>query len=549
MPRASPRTSVLICGGGPVGLALAVELGWRGVECLLVEQGDGGVTSPKANHVNVRTMEHCRRWGVADAVKAIPFPDDYPNDVSFVTALTGFELARLPRPARRDRASTPSSPEIGQTCSQHWFDPILRDLARSFATVRLRHRCRLDSFEERDGEIVARFRDLANDRIEEVSALYLAGCDGGASLVRQRLGIALNGTPILGRPLNALMEAPGLIALSGKAPALRYMVVGPSGVWANFRCIDPDNDLWRISLTDLPPEEVADDAGLDRALERAVGGAIGHRWVSRFPWTRRSVVAERYRSGNVFLVGDAAHQLSPTGAYGMNTGVGDAVDLGWKIAAKLAGWGGEGLLAAYDAERRPVGERNVRAAEENYRHWVAPPEFGDLNEDSPEGDARRAAVGAQLIESLKMEFSGDGVPLGYRYDESPICVADGTPPPEEDFARYAPTTRPGARAPHAWLPDGRSTLDLFGRGYVLLCVGAEPADAGPLADAAARAAMPFQAVRLDAPDIAALYERRFVLVRPDGHVAWRGDAIPQDCRAVVDRVRGAEAPSAGRRAI
>jgi len=537
------QTSVLICGGGPVGLALAAELGWRGVDCMLVEQGDGSVTSPKANHVNVRTMEHCRRWGVADAVRNIPFPDDYPNDVSFVTSLTGFELARLPRPARRDRTSTPASPEIGQTCSQHWFDPILRDLAASFAMVRLRHLCRLDSFEQRNGEVVARLRNLADGRVEEVTALYLAGCDGGNSLVRQRLGIALNGTPILGRPLNALMEAPGLIEASGKDRALRYMVVGPNGVWANFRCIDPHNNLWRISLTDLPPETAPEEVDLDSELARAVGGTIEHRWVSRFPWTRRSVVAERYQNGNVFLVGDAAHQLSPTGAYGMNTGIGDAVDLGWKIWAKLAGWGGDGLFAAYDAERRLVGERNVRAAEENYRHWVAPPEFGDLNENSPAGHDRRAAVGAQLIERLKMEFSGDGVALGYRYDDSPICIPDGAPP-VEDVARYAPTTRPGSRAPHAWLPDGKSTLDLFGRGYVLLCFATEPADAAQLTDAADRVAIPVQVYRLDSPDIAALYERCFVLVRPDGHVAWRGDALPKNCEAIIDQVRGEIAPSA-----
>jgi hypothetical protein len=256
-------------------------------------------------------------------------------------------------------------------------------------------------------------------------------------------------------------------------------------------------------------------------------------------WKRRSVVAERYGKGRVFLAGDAVHQLSPTGALGMNSGVGDAVDLGWKLAAVLQGWGGANLLASYDAERRPIGVRNVGAAT---RFYTTNEAFGrgntGLDEDTAEAAAQRARLGEQLVHRVGEEFRTNGLQLGYRYEDSPICVADGTAPTPDTAATYEPTARPGHRAPHVWLGDDRTTLDLFGRGFALLRFRGATGTAAIEAAARTRG-VPLQVTDIDNADAADLYERRLALVRPDGHVAWRADAEPADALALIDKVRGA----------
>jgi hypothetical protein len=231
--------------------------------------------------------------------------------------------------------------------------------------------------------------------------------------------------------------------------------------------------------------------------------------------------------------------MSPTGGFGMNTGIQDAVDLSWKLAAVLEGWGGETLLASFDTERRPIGHRNVAEASRNLRRMLSPGPHPDLLDDTAAGAATRATLGRAFAALMRHEWFTLGIHLGYRYEGSPICVGDGTPAPPDEPGTYIPTARPGHRAPHAWLDDGRSTLDLFGRGFVLLGFGVDASEAAPLIAAAEQRGVPLSFTRVEQPDIAALYERRFVLVRPDGHVAWRADAMPADQRAVIDLVRGA----------
>jgi hypothetical protein len=251
------------------------------------------------------------------------------------------------------------------------------------------------------------------------------------------------------------------------------------------------------------------------------------------------MVAERYGEGRVFLAGDAVHQLSPTGALGMNSGIGDAVDLGWKLAAVLNGWGGPKMLASYSDERQPVGQRNVNVATGFYLNNEA---FGQwdpkIEEDGAEGEAARRQFGAMLERGIGGEFRTVGAQLGYRYENSPICVADGTPAPPDETADYVPTARPGSRAPHVWLGDGHTTLDLYGRGFVLLRFAGAPA-ATAIERAAAERGVPLRVVELEEPEAASLYERKLVLVRPDGHVAWRSDGVPADAGALIERVRGA----------
>jgi hypothetical protein len=250
------------------------------------------------------------------------------------------------------------------------------------------------------------------------------------------------------------------------------------------------------------------------------------------------VVAEHYSRGRVFLAGDAVHQLSPTGALGMNTGIGDAVDLGWKLAAVLAGWGGPELLASYDSERRPIGLRNVTMTAEFYlAHGEFSGGIAAIEDDSEDGRQLRHRIGESLTRDVGRMFRTAGLQLGYRYEASSICVPDGTPQSPDDPEKFLPSARPGGRAPHTWLGDGRSILDLFGRGFVLMRFG--NADTAAIEQAAMARGVPLSVVDLDEPEAAALYERNLVLVRPDGHVAWRDDALPTDSTALIDRVRGA----------
>jgi hypothetical protein len=286
----------------------------------------------------------------------------------------------------------------------------------------------------------------------------------------------------------------------------------------------------------------ADPNGLDYAavLRRALARPLEVEWVGASQWTRRGVVAGRYGDGHVHLAGDAVHQLSPTGALGMNTGIGDAVDLGWKLAARHDGWGGPNLLASYDAERRPVGERNVRMATRYYEGQAQFQEGLDaIDDDTPEGAALRGRIGPLAARHIGRVFQTLGMQIGYRYEDSPICAPDGTPPTPDDPDTYRTSARPGSRAPHVALADGRSSLDLFGRGFVLLRLGEDAPDPEPLARAAASRRMPLDVLTLREPQALGVYDRPLVLVRPDGHVAWRGAAMPHDPLAAVDRVRGA----------
>ena len=534
-------TPVLIVGGGPVGLALAGELGWRGIACTLIEQGDGTIVTPKMNEVNIRTMEFCRRWGIADAVHACPFPSDYPLDVAFVTSLSGFELGRIPRPSRMSEAPEPHSPMRLQVCSQMWFDPILQRFARTFPHASLRYRTRLETFEASETGVIAEVVDVDSGERESIEAGYLVGCDGANSLVRRSLGIGLNGET-LGYPVHLYFRAPGLLDSCGREPTTFFVTVDREGVWSNVRIIDPANAMWRLMVLDAGADLTPKTVDREHYLRRAIGRPFEVEWLGTSVWTRRSVVAERYSNGRIFLAGDAVHQLSPTGALGMNTGIADAVDLGWKLAAVIGEWGGVHLLASYDAERRPIGTRNVIMAAEFYReHEKIDESVAAIEEDSAQGARVRQRVGEMLVRGVGRMFRTVGLQIGYRYDDSPICLPDGTPPYPDDPEDLVPSARPGSRAPHLWLGEGRSILDLYGRAFVLLRFGSDPPDPSAFETAAASRRVPFKVVAVAEADAKQLYGRRLVLVRPDGHVAWRANEMPPDAGAIIDKVRGAEA--------
>ena len=535
------RTPVLIAGAGPVGLALAGELGWRGVPCMLIEKTDGAIEQPKMDIVGPRTMEFCRRWGIADWVRDAPYPGDYPQDCIYVTGLDGYELGREPFPGRAHEKCPPQSPQKRERVPQDMFDPILQRFVRSFPHVRLRYRSELVSFHEAASGVIAQVRDTVTGEAEDIAADYLVGTDGGASLVRERAGITMSGNPALTYTTNVMFRCADFPSLHDKGKGYRFIFIGPEGTWLTIVAIN-GGDRFRMSIVGSADKVTHSDADIRAALRRAVGRDFDYEILSVMRWVRRELVADSYGTDRVFIAGDAAHLMSPTGGFGMNTGIQDAVDLGWKLAAGVAGWAGSELLRSYEAERRPVAVRNVTEASSNLgrmlstRARLPPPE---IFQAGAAGDAARAEYGRWFTETMRHEWFTIGFHLGYRYDGSPTISPDGTAPPPLPTSTYVQTARPGARAPHAWLPDGRSTLDLFGRGFTLLRLGPDASSGGTIRSAAAVAGMPLDVVHLDLAEVTELYQRRLVLVRPDGHVAWRADAPPADARALIEIVRGA----------
>jgi hypothetical protein len=404
--------------------------------------------------------------------------------------------------------------------------------------VTLRYRRRFESFEHSEGGVVATVIDTTSGTRETIAARYLVGCDGAGSVARRASGIALTGKGLLGHAANMFFRAPRLLEICGKEPGTFFVPVDRGGVWANLRIIDPVNALWRLMVNETGGDTTIEGVDKSAYLRRALGRELDVEWVDINVWRRQSVLAESYGEGRVFLAGDAVHQVSPTGALGMNTGLGDAIDLGWKLSAVIQGWGGPQLLASYDRERRPVGARAVGSATQFHASQSG---WGDgldaLDEASPAGDALRQRIGDVLVTQVGREFRTMGLQLGYRYEESPICIPDNTPPLPDDPETYRPGARPGGRAPHVWLSDDRSTLDLFGRGFTLLCFG-DASDGEGFQRAAATRHLPLEIVQINDRAVGNAYEGKLVLVRPDGHVAWRSDAPPREVGALLDRVVG-----------
>jgi 2-polyprenyl-6-methoxyphenol hydroxylase-like FAD-dependent oxidoreductase len=530
-------TAVLIVGGGPVGLSLAIELARHGVSSTLVEARDGTIDAPKMNFVNVRTMEFCRRWGLTGEVRAAGHPRGFHPNVRWATAVTGFEIARLDLAPFHEQKTARLSPEYDCLVSQYRFDPILLAHARAQPPITPRHRTRLESFHDTGDGIVARLTDVESGREETLTAAYIVGCDGAESTVRRLLGIGLDGLAAMQHNFHVFFESTELIDIYQRALGeTRFLcLVGPGRVWGVLTSINW-RGLWRFAMHP-PPEDAAEVPAL---LRKAVGVDFDFELLNQAHWNSPKLVADAFGAGRAFLAGDAAHQLSPSGGFGMNTGLGDAIDLAWKLAAMIAGWGGPGLLASYEIERRPIAARNVEEATRNLRREQGFAPGDAIDDDTEEGARQRAAFRQSVFDADVMRHHDtDGVALGYRYDGSPVIRADGTAPPADAVRDYVPTARPGHRAPHAWIGDGRSTLDLFGDGFTLLTFGAPQAATDAFACAATSRGVPLTIAAVADPNIARLYERRLVLVRPDGHVAWRGDDAPDDPAEVIDVVRGA----------
>jgi 2-polyprenyl-6-methoxyphenol hydroxylase-like FAD-dependent oxidoreductase len=515
-------TDVLIVGAGPVGLAAAIELGLRGIRVLLVERNERVGVAPRAKTTNVRTRTHLRRWGIADKLaQEAPFGIDYPNDMVFVTRLAGYELARFRDAFNAAPARSPLYPEHGQWVPQYALEKVMLEKARSLPGVEVRFGVGFVTASQNEHAVNATLEDTDGAELT-VAAKYLVGADGARSAVRTLIGGKMEGRSSLSHHYNIIFRAPGLSKAHTHGPAVIYWQMGKDG----FSAVGPmDRDeIWAFMPSGAKPGDSLTDDEAAALIRQRTGVDLPYEILSADSWAANELLADRYSDGRIFLAGDACHLHPPAGGYGMNMGVGDGVDLGWKIAATLQGWGGRGLLASYEAERRPVHRTVLDEALVNYAIYVAPipPEIED---DTPEGAKLRQEVGAAILASKGREFNTLGTVLGIGYHGSPIVASEPSPAPPHDSEVYAPSARPGYLTPHAWLSDDRSLYDLFGPGFTLLVAETASSEDVEQAEAEARqSGIPLTVVRSADVNFAELNEAKLTLVRPDQHVAWRGDA-------------------------
>jgi 2-polyprenyl-6-methoxyphenol hydroxylase-like FAD-dependent oxidoreductase len=535
----SMDTRVLIIGAGPTGLTLAIDLGRRGVRCTIIEQKEAPQFLPKMERCNARTMEIYRRMGIADKVRAAGLPAHCSMDIFIVLSLIEPPLVHHPHPSvaeakarivKSEDASEPLEPY--QLISQYTLEPLLKSIAETLPSVTVRYGCELLSFEQDETGVTARVK-ARDGAASTIRAAYMVGCDGGNSLVRRQLGIELNGEANIQQLRQALYYCEDLYERIPIGKGRHYHVADPEG---SFLIVQDSTRHFTLHAV------VETDADMARLFERVVAMPVKYDMLYVGQWRMNLLLADRYGEGRVFLAGDAVHLVIPTGGLGMNTGVGDAIDLSWKLAATLQGWGGPNLLSSYEIERRQVGARNVAAsgfAAAGRRTWrkLYRPE---IRAQTPEGAALRTEL-ARVADVEQHKVSAMiGAELGYRYVDSPLIAAEPGEGPKPDFMTYVPTTWPGARLPHVWLRDGSAVQDRigYGYGYTLLRLGGAQADTAPLQQAFAALGAPLQVLDIADERPRDVYGYSLLLLRPDMHVVWRGNDAPREPQKLAGLATG-----------
>ena len=484
-------------------------------------------------------MEFARRWGLTHEIEHAGFPRDFPMSLVYTTAVLGPELLRDVGLTKAETPRPSFSPAKHELCPQNFFDPVMQKAAASYGTNNVLFNHRLADLEDRGAHVFATLEPNEGPPVH-VRAEYLAACDGAGSFTANVLGIRAQNERLLSCSTNIFIRCPALTRRTADCRAYRYILIGVEGIWGSIVNID-GRDTWRLQVLGDDTWPAWSEAELHALVRRGVGEDLPFELISWTPWARRELVADKFRVGRCFLIGDSAHQLSPTGGYGMNTGIAEAMDFGWKVEAVLRGWGRAALLDSYEAERRPAAIRNARQASENLAAMRGVPEEPRLLDMDEAGAKARETTGARTRQAMQREWSSFGIHLGTVYWDSPIIAYEEPRPPEDDVAAYVQRAYPGSRAPHVWLSPEQSTLDMFGRGFVLLDFNQSHDDDGlsRLTAAAERAGLPFEHQWIADRRAAELYERAYVLVRPDGYIAWRGDTLPDKPDALVDLVRGA----------
>lgn len=538
------QTEVIIVGAGPTGLTVALELARRGIRSVLLERHDKPLFLPKMERTNPRSMEIFRRIGVADKIRAAGYPADVAMDAFIVGTLAENDpFVQLEYPsvseakaqiARCHDGSMPREPY--QLISQYTLEPLLLEEAKKQPLITVRQGCEFLSLEE-DGEgVTALVRDSGGEH--RVRGKYLAACDGGTSAVRKQLGITLDGTGVLSTLKQLFFRCDDLFEKSKVPPGRHYAFVSREGeqvAIGGFLVVQDDRKHFTLQ-TSKP-----DDTDWVAELRRVTGLDINPEILFVGEWRQNLMVANRYQSegGRVFLAGDAVHLFIPAGGLGMNTGVCDGYDLAWKLAGAVQGWGGPGLLASYDIERRPMGHRNTSAAGSaveavaQWRNAFTEKVF----DKTPEGLAARAAFSEIAARCNRHVYEMKGTELGYRYQSPIVCEEAGTPPADDIF-HYVPSTWPGCRIPHVWREDGQALHDQIGNGYTLLCLGGKAQNTSALEAAFIAQGAPFAVMAVGETPVREIYGYDLVLVRPDLHVCWRGNQLPADVAALARKVTG-----------
>ncbi len=526
-------TQVIIVGAGPAGLALAVELGSRGISCLVVEKNDRSGVAPRAKLTNVRTAEHMRRWGLSEQLaKAAPFGADYPSNILFVAKLGGPLVTRFDHVFASQPDADHRYSAHAQWLPQYKLEAVLLEHVRTLPSVDIVFGEELIGFTDDGQSVHVSLKNVANGLGTRVTGSYLVGADGARSVVREGIGAKMVGVFGLSRNFNVIFEAPGLDKAHEHGPAVIIWqlnqampsIIGPMDV----------GDRWYFMPVGVSPDAKYTDEEMADLIRLSTGIDLPYRILSSDDWTASRLLADRYSRGRAFLIGDACHLHPPYGGYGMNMGVADSADLGWKMAAVLQGWGAEALLDSYEAERRPIHEYVMDEAQAN--HALVPYKLArdGIADDTEEGAAIRAEIADLIWQTKRVEFYSLGVVLGYRYVDSPIIADDLNGTQWERGHDYVPSAEPGCLAPHRWLADGSSLYDHFGQGFTMLLLDPSAKAAAVRAEEqAARLNIPLKTVEIDDPDVVALYGAPLVLIRPDQHVAWRGDATDPNLFAHV----------------
>ena len=541
--------AVIIIGGGPCGLTLAIELGRRNVPVILLEEKTSPARFPAANATQARTMEHYRRLGFAEKVRAEGLPPDYPTDIAYFTRYTKHELARFSLPSARAAreivrtlTGSWSAAELPHRVSQMFVEGVLRAEAAACPTVSIRAGWRMAAVRDTGGGVEV---DADHDGGRTtLRAAYAMGADGGSSPTRKALGYGYVGESGVvrdfmgGRMFAIHFRSAQLYNVLPHARAWMYWAVNSDRRAFMATVNGRDEFNFHTQLRSDQPVEQITDAQAKAMFQEALAAPLDIEIIARSSWTAGyTLVAEKFQRGRIFLGGDAVHLFTPAGGLGYNTAVEDAVNLGWKLNAVLKGWGGAALLDTYEVERQAIARRNTayaRGFADSLGLFVPPPE---LEDEGPVGEAARKLTGDHFNHHARFEFNIPGITFGGRYDGSPIIVPDGTTPPPDAPNSYQPTATPGGRAPHLWLGDGRSLYDTLGFEFTVLALGARPADTAPFRAAAAALNMPLAVVPIPGDEARDLYGADLALIRPDQIVAWRGNSAA-DATSVLRRAVG-----------
>ncbi|WP_454740268.1 FAD-dependent monooxygenase [Cupriavidus necator] len=538
-----PDAPVIIAGAGPAGMCLAIDLAQAGIRSIMLETRAADARfAARTNLTNSRSMEYFRRWGMAERLRRnIPLGPEISRDIRFVTRANGHVIANFPNGAQFAER-VPFASEVSLWGPQGAIERTIRERVTDFFEIDVRFESTVTDFSQDEDGVSVTYTD-ARGNAHQLRGRYFVGADGSRSFVRKQLGLKMEGSANLIYGFSWLMRSPELTEIMNRGVGMTAMtwfanldrssgILVPQDSDHRFQYFaapvptDVDGNNW-----DVVKARLFEDIGTSFDVEPISGSDL---WI-------HSLVLPRFSEKRIFLIGDSAHLVSPFGGFGMNTAIGDSANLGWKLRAVIQGWGGERLLDTYDAERRKLFRWIQMLCEESTKHvgpaYVRP----RMEDDTNEGAAIRAEIATDIVTAKTQEFVSIGAQLGYAYLDSPICVTTGAPHVPSTFGEYNPSSAAGARAPHVWLGSERSLYDAFGPGFTLLHIGdtCEELDIAPLVTEAKSRNMPLTILYSTHPDLPALYGAKLALIRPDQHVAWRGDVLPGNAGELLDIIRGA----------